>query len=192
MEGITADFDGAKRRAARDLGQDPGRNLPDNLEVHRAVADYLALFGGAAHAERLLEKRRAALAMMERLDGFRPRLAGPVLYGTAPAHAPVNLHLFAPEVEAVSRLLLERRVPYRLTDAPFRFRRGNAPERVSVFELDYDEECFELAVFPDEGSGRHPLSPIDGRPMRRASSRALEALIASREVFCAATSDPAF
>ena len=92
--GSASDFDAAKRKAARELGQDERRNLPDNREVHDALVDYLALFGGAGHEARISHLRRIALDAMAGFDAFRPRLAGPVLHGTALEDSPVTLHVF--------------------------------------------------------------------------------------------------
>ncbi len=182
-DGTACDFDTAKRKAARELGQDERRNLPDNREVHDALVEYLTVFGGNDHEIRVLRLRQAALAAMEYLDCFRPRLCGPVLYGTAGDNDPITLHLFAGEVEAVTRFFLDRRVAFELAEAPFRFRRDDGPERVSVFHVEFAGEPFELAVFADDDAGRQPLSPIDGRPMQRLSRSGLQALVDSREVF---------
>lgn len=192
-DGTAGDFEAAKRKAARELGQESTRNLPDNLEVHNALADYLGLFGGADHAERLRELRLAARDAMATLEEFRPRLAGPVLYGTAGAHAAIDLHVFATEVEAVSRFFLQRGIDFTLVDAPFRFRRDAPPERVSVFKVSFQGERLEIAVFPAETAGRTPLSPIDGRAMQRLTRRGLEELLESPDPissFDAAGRDP--
>lgn len=188
-EGTAGDFEAAKRKAARELGHTSTRHLPDNLEVHTALADYLELFGGERHAARLRELRLTALEAMTELAAFRPRLAGPVLYGTAGENAGIDLHVFAAEVEDVSRYFLGRGIPFTLTDAPYRFRRDAQPERVSVFRVDYRGERLEIAVFREDEGGRAPLSPIDGRAMQRASRRAVEALLGPED--CPGPSGPA-
>ena len=161
VEGTAGDFESAKAKAVRDLGLDSRCRLPDNRELHHAVADYLVLFHGEAHELRLHRSRLAALEAMELFDQFNPLLAGPVLYGTACDYCEVNLHLFSPELEAVTRFLLERRIHYELRESPFRFSRSDTTHSIPVFKLMRPDDL-ELAVFPIEGAMRHPLSPIDG------------------------------
>lgn len=181
-DGHAVDLDAARRKAARELGVEGTRDLPDNLEIHRATVDYLALFGGHRHAERIARLRRAAQRALRFLAPFQPALVGPVLYGTAGEHTPVSLHLRSDEFEAVIRFLLEHRLPYRLEDAPLRLSGGGAPERATRIVLDLFDEAFELSVLPAQG-GRQALSQLDGKPMPRADDTALAELIASGEVF---------
>ena len=182
VDGTAGDFEGAKRKAARELGLDQRQHLPDNLELHHAVADYLALFHGEHHESRLLRLRKAALEAMEFFNRFEPRLTGPVLYGTACDHSAINLHLFSAELEAVTRFLLERHMHYELCESPFRFTRVDPAHNIPVFRLVMLEHI-EIAVFPIEGATRHPLSPIDGKPMYRIGTQALTGLIYAGKIF---------
>lgn len=184
-EGGADDFEQARRKAARELGAEGARDLPDNLEVHRALVDYLALFGGAAHAEMLARLRRKALRALRVFAPFEPALVGPVLYGTACEHTPISLHLRADEFEAVTRFLLEQRLHYRLVDGQLRMSGGQGAERVVQIQLTLFDETFELTVLPRHG-GRQPLSLVDGKPMQRADQRALDELIARGERFTGA------
>jgi hypothetical protein len=43
------------------------------------------------------------------------------------------------------------------------------------FEM--DAQPIEATVFPPEGIRQAPVSPVDGRPMRRASALEVEALL---------------
>jgi hypothetical protein len=189
VDGTAGDFEGAKRKAARELGLNSRRHLPDNLELHTAVADHLALFHGEYHESRTLRLRKAALEAMELFGCFNPRLTGPVLYGTACDHSAINLHLFSAELEAVTRFLLEHRIHYDLCESPFRFSRTDRAHNIPVFRL-ITSELIELAVFPNEGATRHPLSPIDGKPMYRIGKAALEGVIQSGKVFNMGRSSP--
>jgi len=40
-----------------------------------------------------------------------------------------------------------------------------------------DEQSIEATVFPTDGIRQAPVSPVDGRPMRRASALEVEALL---------------
>ncbi|MEX2480573.1 MAG: hypothetical protein WD928_06900 [Gammaproteobacteria bacterium] len=182
-DGSAADFDDARRRAQSDLSLQGRRDLPDNREIQRALAEYLALFEGEELAERLLRLRRAALRALDLFKSFSARLCGPVWYGTACAHTPVSVHLISDEIEAVTRFLLERRIHYRLGEASCRFADVAGVRRVPRFEITFADEEFDLLVFPASGACRHPLSALDHKPVKRVGATELEALIESGRLF---------
>ena len=182
VDGGVLEFDRARRKAARELGAEQSRSLPDNLELHHAVIDYLRLFHGERHTTRIAHLRTAACKALRLLAPFQAVLVGPVLYGTACEFTPISLHLRCDEFEAVTRFLLERRMSYELVDGQLRMAGLAGPQRVAQIELSLYDEAFELTVLPAHQS-RQPLSAIDGRPMQRADLAALEALLDSGEVF---------
>ncbi len=182
VDGGVVQFDSARRKAARELGAEQSRDLPDNLELHHAVIDYLRLFHGERHAARIARLRSAACKALRLLASFQAVLVGPVLYGTACEFTPISLHLRCDEFEAVTRFLLERRMSYELADGQMRIAGMSGPQRVAQIVLGLYDEAFELTVLPAHHS-RQPLSAIDGRPMQRADLAALEALLDSGEVF---------
>jgi hypothetical protein len=180
--GEADDFDDARRRAARDLGLDERRDAPDNRSIQRALAEHLALFERRELASRLNRLRGAALRALDALARFDARLVGPVWYGTATVTTPITLHLGSDEPEAVTRFLLERRIPYHLVDRHCRFAGGAAGD-VPCFEVDIDGEAFDLVVFPTSGSRRVPLSSLDDKPVRRVTARELAAVLESGQLF---------
>jgi hypothetical protein len=171
------DFLTAKRKAAERLGVvDGAALLPKNSEIEVALAEYQRLFGGESHLSALLAQRRAALSAMRYLSEFEPRLVGAVLSGTATEHSEVQLHLFADRVESVTLKLLDEGVPHEVTERRLRFN----PERVRAFpgvRFQMDDQPIEATVFPTDGIRQAPVSPVDGRPMRRASALEVEALL---------------
>ena len=182
VDGGVLDFDSARRKAARELGVEHSRDLPDNLELHCAVIDYLRLFNGAQHASRIAQLRGAAYKALGLLEPFAPVLVGPVLYGTACEFTPISVHLRSDEFEAVTRFLLERRLSYELAETSLRLAGVSGAQRLPQIALTLYQEPFELTVLPAHHS-RQPLSAIDGRPMQRANLAALDALLDSGEVF---------
>ena len=50
-------------------------------------------------------------------------------------------------------------------------------DRVSGLEL--DDQSIEATVFPTDGIRQAPVSPVDGRPMKRANTVEVEALLDS-------------
>jgi len=171
------DFLVAKRKAAERLGVIDGvALLPKNSEIESALAEYQRLFRGASHLEALEAQRRAALAAMRYLREFAPRLVGPVLSGTATEYTEVQLHLFAERVESVTLKLLDGGIPHELTEKRLKL---NA-ELVRPFpgvRFEVDDQPIEATVFPTDGIRQAPMSPVDGRPMRRADAGEVEALL---------------
>ncbi len=111
---------------------------------------------------------------MRYLKEFEPRLVGAVLSGTATEHSDVQLHLFADTAESVTLKLMDRRVPYEVTEKRVKM---NA-ERVLAYpgvRFEMDDHEIEATVFPMDGIRQ--VSPVDGKPMRRASTFEVEALL---------------
>ena len=174
------DFLIAKRKAAERLGVDDGSAiLPKNREIEVALAEYQRLFGGEAHVENLSAQRRAALAAMRRLSEFEPRLVGAVLTGTATQHSDIQLHLFADRAESVTLKLIDAGIAHEVTERRVKF----DAERVRPFpgvRFSVGDQSIEATVFPADGIRQAPVSPVDGRPMRRANAFEVEALIEAK------------
>ena len=171
------DFLVAKRKAAERFGVSDGAALlPKNSEIEDALAAYQRLFGGASHLQALHAQRSAALSAMRYLREFEPRLVGAVLSGTATEHSGVQLHLFADRAESVTLKLIDRGIPHEVTERRVKL---NA-ERIRAFpgvRFEMDDQSIEVTVFPPEGIRQAPVSPVDGRPMRRANALEVEALL---------------
>jgi hypothetical protein len=171
------DFRLAKRKAAERLGvADTAAVLPKNVEIEAALAQYQRLFGGESHVESLHAQRLAALNAMQHLREFEPRLVGAVLSGTATEHSEIQLHLFADYPEAVTIKLMDRGIPHEVTEKRVRMN----PDRVLAYpgvRFAVDDQPIEATVFPTDGIRQAPVSPVDGRPMKRASQLEVEALL---------------
>jgi len=174
-QGIS-DYRLAKHKAAERLGMSERGSLPGNSEIEQAVADYQQLFLGETHWSLLETMRRAALAAMDLLDAFTPRVTGPVLHGTAGVHSAVDLHVFSDSVEQVAFCLVDGGVSYRPFDRRLKSRRGRS-ESYAGLRFMLMETPIEATVFPFDGIRQAPISPVDGRPMRRADARALREML---------------
>ncbi len=170
------DYRVAKIKAAERLGMSERGSLPGNSEIEKAVSEHLQLFGRESHVDLLRTLRHAALAAMEMLAPFTPRLVGPVLHGTASANSPINLHVFADNAEMVAIRLQERSVQYRPFERRLKRRRDRA-ETFAAFRFTQDESDIEATVFPVDGVRQAPISPVDGKPMRRADINAILKLL---------------
>jgi hypothetical protein len=167
----------AKRKAAERYGVVDGPLLPKNTEIEAALMSRQRLFGGDAHVSSLQEQRRVALQAMRLLQPFEPRLVGSVLAGSATEYADIQLHLFADSAEAVCMHLMDRRFAYEVFE---RRVRQTAERQVPVPTVRFEmgDETIEAFVFPREGIRQAPISPVDGRPMRRAAVQEVSELAA--------------
>lgn len=170
------DFLFAKRKAADRLGVTDTAMLPKNTEIEAALLEYQRLFRGEAHRDVLQAQRAVACELMQRLAVFQPRLTGPVLGGTATEHDPVLLHVFAARVEAVTLTLMEHGVPFELGERRIRYDATRVIQQPNI-SLQFDDQAVELVVFGIDGIRQAPVSPVDGKPMRRADLPAVEALL---------------
>ena len=170
------DYRVAKQKAAERLGVGTRGSLPGNAEVESAVAEYLLLFGGDSHTDLLRLMRTAALSAMELLAEFSPRLVGPVLAGTADENSAVNLHLFTDSPEMVAMEIGDMGIAFRPYERRLKSRRGQV-EMYPGFEFSHRNETIQATVFPVDGIRQAPISPIDGKPMRRVDSEAVQVLL---------------
>jgi hypothetical protein len=173
------DFRVAKTKAAERLGISARGALPGNAEIELAVSNHLSLFGGDSHASHLGQLREAALAAMELLALFSPRLVGPVLQGTADHNSAVNLHVFTDSPESVAFELSARGYNCRPYERRLKISRGKGakPESFAGYEFRLEHAAVQATVFPVDGIRQAPISPVDGKPMRRADSKAVKALL---------------
>lgn len=176
VEQGSRDFGQAKRKAAARLGMDPRHGLPGNPEVETALEEYLHLFRADTQPGELRRLRHAAVEAMRLFSGFRPRLVGPVLKGTADEFSAVHLHLFAATPEQVDIELMERGIPFDHDSRTVRLA-GGGTATYPLYRFVAGDITIELTVFPPEGLRQAPLSPVDGRPMQRAALDKVEAML---------------
>ena len=170
------DYRVAKHKAAERLGVSAHGALPGNPEIEAAVAEHLQLFGGDDHTDRLRLMRVAALAAMELLADFSPRLVGPVLTGTADENSSVNLHVFTDSPEAVAFELEHLGISYRPYERRLKSRRDQV-ETYSGFEFHHNHNPIQATVFPIDGIRQAPMSPVTGKPMKRLDADGVQALL---------------
>ena len=109
---------------------------------------------------------------------FEPRIVGPVLSGTATAHSDILLHVFADTPESVAFSLMDRGIRHRVVERRVKVQRDEAAT-FPTFRFESDGCEVDATVFPKDGLRQSPMSPVDGRPMRRATAAELEALLSA-------------
>jgi len=170
------DYRLAKQKAAERLGIGSRGSLPGNAEIEAAVAEHLQIFGRESHADHLRLMRMAALSAMKLLAQFTPRLVGPVLAGTADENSAVNLHVFTDNAEAVAMELTDIGVNFRPYERRLKSRR-NQVETYAGFEFHHSNSAIQATVFPVDGIRQAPMSPIDGKPMKRVAADGVQQLL---------------
>jgi hypothetical protein len=180
-EGGIRDYHLAKLKAAERLGIFDDASLPRNREIEDALREYQRLFRGDAHAQGLRQRREAALKALAFFADFDARLVGPVLDGTADAHAPVALHLYTDDAEAVVRFLDEHLIPAESRTRRLRLDRERQKD-LPVWLFSAEDLTFDLTVLPRDALRQAPLSGVDEKPMKRATGAQLRELLAAEEI----------
>ena len=170
------DYLAAKRKAAAQLGVRLDRFMPTNREIEQALVEYQRLFQHDAQRECVQARRRTAVDAMKFLSAFRPLLTGPVLAGTATEHSEIILHLYSSTPAEIGLFLDSHVIPHRPCDWTVKIK---AREWIDLpaFRFVAGHADVVLVVFSNERRNIKPLSPIDGRPMRRATISELQTLL---------------
>lgn len=167
----------AKQKAAQRLGVSNRTALPSNVEVESALRSYQEFYGGQQHVRHLHKIREMAQRVMQSLEVFCPRLVGPVLEGTADEYARVSLHVFSDPPDAVAIHLLDRGLVFRDEQRTIRWHDGRY-RQIPLLVIDVEDIEVELALFSCLDLRQAPLSPVDGRPQKRASLAEVDCLLA--------------
>lgn len=172
-EGVR-DFHAAKRKAAERLNLPEVRHLPSNQEIEQALAEHLQLFHAKDLPQTLQHLRRLAIEAMRLLERFEPRLVGSLLSGNVTRFSEIQLHVTAEPAELLAFFLRERRIPYEESSKRLRFG-GDRIETVPAYCFLAEDIPVEVSVFSPTAARETPLSPVDGRPMKRAGLKEVEA-----------------
>lgn len=171
------DFALAKRKAARQLGAEDTQALPKNEEIEFELRTYQSLYQGEEQRERIRTLRSQALQAMRLLEPFRPYLSGPVLKGTAGRYSDIDLQLFTDDSKAVEMFLLNRSIPYEVTQQ--RHFAGDRERAVSVLKLDWHGIPINVAVYFANDERGIVKTTAAGRPIERAGIPAVALLLAT-------------
>ena len=161
----------AKRRAVKQLGLPVRTALPDNDLVEDAVREYIGLFCADTQPAELRALRKLALVWMERMQQFRPYLAGAVWHGTATRLSDINVQMFCDDSKSAEICLIDHHVDYEPRSVTgFRGELVDAlsvsslspelGEHIGVHLMVYDLDDLRGALKPDS-RGRLPRGDID-------------------------------
>ncbi|MAZ95867.1 MAG: tRNA adenylyltransferase, partial [Planctomycetaceae bacterium] len=149
-------------------------DLPTNGEIREQLLSFSRTPMQTQPDDQLQVMRITALALMQRLSAFRPRLVGSVLAGQVRQGSDINLHLFAASLEAITSILDEDLASYDV-DQKTIHKEGQARHYVHV----HLQGTFptKLTVYPHNVANVTLTCPITGGPMQHASIAELELLI---------------
>jgi hypothetical protein len=167
----------AKMKAAHRLchGWANPADLPSNAEIRDQIQLFARVHEGEARKDNLLAMRLAALAMMERLERFRPRLIGSVLTGHVRAGSDIDIHVFSDSVEAVGHALEQHGLPFTIQR---KLVRKNGESRTYTHVHVDSEFTFELTVYSSKEAHYVFKSSITGKPIERTSIAELRQFLA--------------
>jgi len=179
LESGVRDFYAAKQKAAHQLGATDTKSLPTNSEIELALSEYQRLFHATTQPEHLSHLREIAIEAMQFFKAFNPRLVESVLSGTADKHSVIKLHVFADTVESVGFYLHDNKIPNKLGECRLKITTEQF-QSCSTYAFIVNDVQIELVVFLAKQK-QIPLSPIDGKPMKRADITEVELLLNQQE-----------
>jgi hypothetical protein len=160
----------AKRRAVKQLGLNGRSALPDNDTLEDAVREYIEIFCADTQPAELAALRRLAVTWMERMQEFRPYLAGAVWHGTATRLSDIYVQLFCDDSKSAEIKLIEHKVDY--TPRTVTGFNGESVEALSISSMSkelgesigvhllvYDHDDLRGALRPD-AKGRTPRGDL--------------------------------
>ncbi len=169
-------YGAAKRKAAERMGTANTRHLPSNHEVEQELRTYQTLFVDGQN-EQVKMLQQLALEIMQHFAELRPRIAGPVLEGTADQYSSITLHVFSDNPDDMVRLLMDLKIPYSASERRLRWY-DQKYRSIQVLNIDWQGHACELCLFASNDLRQPPPSPVDGQPQQRASITQLQALLA--------------
>ena len=176
LESGTRDFRLTKRKAAEHLMAHDTRQMPSNSEIEQALVTYQRLFRADTQPALLKSLRETAIKAMSFFKDYDPKLAGPVLDGTADTNTSVTLHVFSDSPEDIGLCLMDRQIPFQNHEKQYRL----DAERYEIFpgyRFTAGDHKIEVIVFPVSRRIPTPLSTVTGRPMERANQKKVEELL---------------
>jgi hypothetical protein len=164
------EYGAAKRRAVKQLGVMSKGAMPNSDQVEAAVREYIDLFCADTQPAELLALRTLALEWMQRLERFRPHVAGAVWHGTATRNSDIYLQLFCDDSKSAEIGLIDMGVRFDATSVTgfqgepvdalsVQVRSPALGAHIGVHLMVYDFDDLRGALKPD-AQGRRPRGDI--------------------------------
>jgi len=174
-EGID-DYLLAKQRAVQRLHLPGKTSLPKNSEIHKYLAEYLELFDKDGLTRRQTQSKKLAQKIMDMLEDFQPLAVGSVVDEIITKTSRIQIHLFAPTPEHVATALIEKNIPYQLTEQVIRFT-ATKTENKPAYNFLMGDTPVSLCVFCENERRKIPIDPIHGKSIKRYNLNTLKNIL---------------
>jgi predicted nucleotidyltransferase len=173
IEGAEAEYLHAKERAISMLGLSSSNHLPSNKKIRDCIA--LLTASQLGHAEvkrRVQEMREIALEIMQVIEDSEPFLIGSTLTGQIHTTSDIDLHAYSDDYTFIQNQLTDW--GYEDIDAEIVDNRKGRFVHLKWYERGYP---VEITIYSWSWRDITLFSSITGKPMKRANTAALKALL---------------
>jgi predicted nucleotidyltransferase len=173
IEGAEAEYLHAKERAISMLGLSSNSHLPSNKKIKECIAQLTASqLGHEEVKRRVREMREIALELMEVIEDADPFLIGSTLTGQIRNSSDIDLHAYSNDYECIQNQLVDW--GYEDIDVELVDNRKGRFIHLKWFERNYP---VEITIYPWSWRDVIPYSSVTGKPMKRADTAAVRALL---------------
>lgn len=174
-EGIN-DYLLAKQRAIQRLHLPAKTGLPKNSEIHKYLAEHLEIFDRNRLTSRQAQFRKLAQEIMDMLEEFQPLAVGSIVDGIITKSSRLQIHLFASTPEHVATTLMEKNIPYQLTEQVIRYT-ATKTENKPAYNFLMGDTPVSLCVFSENERRKIPIDPITGKSTERISLNSMKNIL---------------
>jgi len=173
IEGAEAEYLHAKERAISMLGLSSNSHLPSNKKIKECIAQLTASqLGHEEVKRRVREMREIALELMEVIEDADPFLIGSTLTGQIRNSSDIDLHAYSNDYQCIQNQLVDW--GYEDIDVELVDNRKGRFIHLKWFERNYP---VEITIYPWSWRDVIPYSSVTGKPMKRADTAAVRALL---------------
>ncbi len=164
------DIEDARREACRKFSISDKKKMPKDQEIQALLRERSEIFSyqNIKQEQQLEGIRQTAIKAMQLLIDFRPKIYGALLDGIYHHGSSIKLHLFTNTIEDIERLLIDRSIPFELSEQKLKSGRNNW-EVFYTISFYAGEEQIEALIFLSDEPYKNIIDPATDAPMTRAS-----------------------
>ncbi|MEM3759975.1 MAG: DUF4269 domain-containing protein [Candidatus Bathyarchaeia archaeon] len=172
--GIEKEYKQAKQKAAKTFGV---KFLPTNLEVAKELDKIAEEIEGKSRDERLIQRRKEALKLMEILKSYKPILVGSVWRGTAHRQSDIDVIVYNDESKIIAKSLEQNSFNITKTEWVDITEQGRKATSFHIYCESSNGEKFEVIVRSPEEAHRKVKCDIYGDEITGLSLQELKKLL---------------
>ena len=164
------DIESAKREACSKFGISDKKKMPKDQEIQALLRERSEIFSyqEIKQEHEIKEISQIAIKAMQLFTDFRPKITGALLDGIYHHGSCIELHLFANTIEEVERQLIDRTIPFELTERKLKAGKNNW-EIFYLISFYAGEELIEALIFLSDEPHKNIIDPMSDAPMNRLS-----------------------